>query len=154
READVPLGGLDPEGRARALGVAEPSNEARGAAALALENRRGPREQVELRAPGAALSPSTAERARQRPLHRLLDAARDEGIERRIGQSCERVRIAEPLPETLERRVQQLAPAVGRDAGLDALASGAPEPQLRVGAERALVQGTLARPLRGRRTQR
>src|SRR5439155_436765 len=81
--------GLDPEGRARALGVAEPSNEARGAAALALENRRGPREQVELRAPGAALSPSAAERARQRPLHHLLDAARNEGIERRIGQSIE-----------------------------------------------------------------
>src|SRR5207253_1553769 len=45
----------------------------------------------------------------------------------------------EPLPETLERRVQELAPAVGRDAGLDALPSRAPEPQLRVGAERALV---------------
>src|SRR5438445_764700 len=101
--------------------------------------RRGPREQVELRAPGAALAPPAAERARQRPLHRLLDAARDEGIERRIGQPCERARVAEPLPETLERRVQQLAPAVGRDAGLDALASRAPEPQLRVGAERALV---------------
>src|SRR5205807_1682328 len=128
-----------PEGGARALGVAEPADEARGAAALALENRRGPREQVELRAPGAALSPPAAERARQRPLHRLLDAARNEGIERCIGQSCERARIAEPLPETLERRVQQLAPAVGRDAGLDALASRAPEPQLRVGAERALV---------------
>src|SRR5207248_9326269 len=122
----------------------EPSNEARGAAALALENRRGPREQVELRAPGAALSPPAAERARQRPLHRLLDAARNEGIERRIGQSCERARIAEPLPQTLERRVQELPPAVGRDAGLDALASRAPEPQLRVGAERALVPETEA----------
>src|SRR5205085_2088818 len=63
----------------------------------------------------------------------------NEGIERRIGQSCERARIAEPLPQTLERRVQELPPAVGRDAGLDALASRAPEPQLRVGAERALV---------------
>src|SRR5205085_12521045 len=51
----------------------------------------------------------------------------NEGIERRIGQSCERARIAEPLPETLERRVQELPPAVGRDAGLDALASRAPE---------------------------
>src|SRR5207302_10845888 len=55
READVPLGGLDPEGGARALGVAEPSNEARGAAALALEPRRGPGEQVDVRAPAAAL---------------------------------------------------------------------------------------------------
>src|SRR5438105_882103 len=109
------------------------------AAPVALAARRGPREQVELRAPGAALSPSAAERARQRPLHRLLDAARNEGIERRIGQSCERARIAEPLPETLERRVQELAPAVGRDAGLDALPSRAPEPQFRVGPERALV---------------
>src|SRR5256884_8111309 len=56
-----------------------------------------------------------------------------------MGRSGERARSAEPLPETLERRVQRLAPAVGRDAGLDALASGAPEPQLRVAAERALV---------------
>src|SRR5256886_620742 len=51
----------------------------------------------------------------------------------------ERARVAQPLPQFLQRRVQQLTAAVRRDARLHALAPRAAEPQFSVSAKRTLV---------------
>src|SRR5205823_12608294 len=92
----------------------------------------------ELRVGGGAL-PAAPARRTCRGLRRPLDARRDERLERRTRQRPERARVAQLLPQFLQRGVQQLTAAVGRNARLHALAPRAAEPQFRVGAKRTLV---------------
>ena len=75
------------------------------------------------------------ERFLRRPCHALLDQL----ALRLRRQRLQRLGVAEAIPQSLQRQVQQPSAILRRHSGLGRLGPQAPEAQLRVGAERALV---------------
>src|SRR6185312_4626602 len=146
------LGADDGEGCARALQLAQPPDERRGAPAFARESRREHGEELEL-APGPAAAAASAAHLELQGARGLGDALGDERIERGRIERGEARRVLQPLPQALECRVQQDAALVGGNARLGTLRGGRAELQLGERAEAAgALQGQGARA--GDRPQR
>src|SRR5579885_516900 len=71
--------------------------------------------------------------------YRVLQAAADQLLESLRSERKQRARVLEPIPELLQRPMQELSPRIGRDARLRHTELLTPQAQLRVSTKRTLV---------------